>query len=71
MRNLQGDRFLTEQLFWNQSQRKVYSDSFIHIERVDRTLEGIGFVSNEQMTSYTIRRPTAILPTGDMFKQKP
>jgi LPS export ABC transporter protein LptC len=71
MRNLQGDKFLTEQVYWNQTQRKVYSDSFIHIERIDRTLEGIGFVSNEQMTSYTIRRPTAILPTGDLLDKKP
>lgn len=65
MRNVAGDRFLTQQLFWDQSQRKVYSDSFIHVERADRTIEGYGFVSNESMTSYTIRRPSGIFPTSD------
>lgn len=63
MRNIGGDKFLTEQLFWNQYSRKVYSDSFIHIERADRILEGYGFVSNEEITIYTIRRPTGIFPT--------
>lgn len=63
MRNLDGDKFLTEQLFWNQFNHKVYSDSFIHIERTDRIIEGYGFVSNEEITVYTIRRPTGIFPT--------
>lgn len=64
MRNVNGDRFVTQQLFWDQNQHKIYSDSFIHIERSDRILEGHGFDANEAMTTYTIRRPSAILPTG-------
>ena len=40
MKNVDGDRFRTQQLFWDQNSRKVYSDSFIHIERADRTIEG-------------------------------
>lgn len=65
MKNIDGDRFMTQQLFWDQNSRKVYSDSFIHIERADRIIEGYGFVSNETMTSYVIKNPSAILPTGD------
>lgn len=64
MRNINGDRFLTQQLFWDQNARKIYSDSFIHIERSDRVIEGYGFESNENMTTYTVRRPSAILPTA-------
>ena len=41
----------------------MYSDSFIHIERSDRIIEGYGFESNEQMTDYVIRRPSGIFPT--------
>lgn len=69
MRNTAGDRFLTQQLFWNQNEHKVYSDSFIHIDRADRTIEGYGFESNEQMTTYTITRPTGIFPVSDFRKQ--
>lgn len=68
MRNIEGDRFLTQQLFWNQNSHKVYSDSFIHIERSDRIIEGVGFVSNEQMTAYTVRRPTGIFPISEFRK---
>jgi LPS export ABC transporter protein LptC len=70
MRNIAGDRFVTQQLFWDQNTHKVYSDSFIHIERADRTLEGYGFESNEQMTTYTIRKPSGIFPTGDFVSSE-
>ena len=62
MANLQDERFFTELLFWDKKKREIYSDSAIHIEKVDRIIEGIGFVSNEPMTQYTIRRTTGIFP---------
>lgn len=62
MVNTLRDTFLSQQLFWDQAKRKVYTDSFIHIVRSDRIIEGYGFESNENMTAYTINRPTAILP---------
>lgn len=65
MHNDKKDIFLTQQLFWNQRQRKVYSDSFIHIERSDRIIEGIGFTSNDKLTIYNIHRPTGIFPVDN------
>lgn len=62
MVNTLRDTFLSQQLFWDQAKRQVYTDSFIHIVRSDRIIEGYGFESNENMTAYTINRPTAILP---------
>ena len=62
MVNTLRDSFLTEQLFWDQLQRRMYSDSFIHIVRTDRIIEGYGFSSNEQITAYTVNRPTGIFP---------
>ena len=67
MVNTLRDSFLTEQLFWDQLQRRMYSDSFIHIVRTDRIIEGYGFESNENMTAYTINNPTAILPVNRKF----
>ena len=58
--NVMNEKFLTQQL---------YSDSFIHIERTDRVLEGYGFESNEQMTRYTIKRVSGIFPASE-FKSK-
>ncbi len=64
MHNDQSDIFLTQQIFWDQRSHELYSDSFIHIERSDRIIEGLGFTSNERLTSYIIRKPTGIFPVN-------
>lgn len=68
--NTVGERFLTEQLFWDQRAHKLYSDSFIHIERSDRMLEGYGFDSDERLSRYTIRRVSGIFPSGTFRKDQ-
>lgn len=66
--NMQGEKFLTTQLFWDQKQHKIYSDSFIHIEKSDRIIEGYGFESNERMTDYRVRNVSGIFPVEDFKK---
>lgn len=65
IRNTLGEKFLTNQLFWNQREQKIYSDSFIHIEKQGRVIEGYGFESNEQMTIYNVLRVAAIFPASE------
>lgn len=60
IKNLQGERFDTELLFWNQDTQRVYSDKFIRIEQIDRIITGRGFESNQQFTVYTIHKPEGI-----------
>lgn len=60
--NQAGDRFETDELFWDQRKQQIYSDKFIHIEKEDVIIEGIGFESNESMSKYTIRTPSGIFP---------
>ncbi len=60
IQNLQGERFSTELLYWDQKKEKIYSDRFIRIEQPDRIITGHGFDSNQQMTVYTIRKPEGI-----------
>lgn len=62
--NVMNEKFLTNQLFWDQRLHKLYSDSFIHIERPDKVLEGYGFDSNEQLTRYSIRNVSGIFPAN-------
>lgn len=64
MVNVERDSFLTNQVFWDQTRRKIFSDSFVHIVKSDRIIEGYGFDSNEQMTMYTVKRPTGIFPVN-------
>jgi LPS export ABC transporter protein LptC len=63
--NVHNELILTNQLFWSQNDRKVYSDSFIHIEKEGRVLEGYGFVSNEQLTTYHLNKPAGIFPIDE------
>ena len=62
MKSLQGERFETEELFWNQKEDKVYSDRFIRIEQEDKIITGVGFESNQNMTRYTIRESRGVFP---------
>ncbi|MCM1028043.1 MAG: LPS export ABC transporter periplasmic protein LptC [Pseudoflavonifractor sp.] len=59
-----GQRFLTQQLWWDKLHHTVYSDSFIHIERPERVIEGFGFKSNERMTDYFVTHTSGIFPAS-------
>lgn len=69
VRNMIGEKFLTQQLFWDQKHEEVYSDSFIRVERTDRIMEGYGFTSNSQMTRFKVKNVSAILPM-DEFRNR-
>ena len=60
IQNQQGDKFSTSQMFWDQGEEKIYSDKFIRIEQLDKVLTGVGFTSNQDMTSYQINKPEGI-----------
>lgn len=64
--NIAKEKFLTNQLFWDDRNRKVYSDSFIHIEKSDRIIEGYGFMSNDRLTIYDVRNVSGIFPVSDL-----
>lgn len=58
--NVEGREFDTQQLFWDQKKRRIYSDVPIRITSEEEIIEGVGFVSNEQMTKYSIKRTTGL-----------
>ncbi len=60
--NLEGEQFETPLLFWDQKSESVYSDSSIVITREASVIMGVGFRSNQEMTKYTILRPTGVFP---------
>lgn len=63
--NLEGERFETDELYWNQKTERVYSDSLIKITREKSIITGIGFESNQEMTRYTIRQPQGVFPIDE------
>lgn len=60
--NVEGERFETPLLYWDQKTESVYSDSSIVITRENSIIKGVGFRSNQEMTKYTIQRPTGVFP---------
>jgi len=60
--NLQRETFESEQLFWNQREQRIYSDTLIKITKPTQILTGKGFDSNQSMTKYQIRQPQGVFP---------
>lgn len=63
--NIRKELILTNEMYWDQRDKKVYSDSFIHIERAEQIIEGYGFESNERLTTYTLNKPMGIFPIDE------
>ena len=65
--NTLGDSILTQQLFWDVNDQKIYNDDeFIHIVRQDRIIEGYGFESNQDVTRFKVKRPQLIIPIRNL-----
>lgn len=69
-KNLSGERFYTEELFWDQKNEMVRSDSLITIIQEDKKIVGIGFESNQTFTKYIIHHPTGVFPVEDSDKDQ-
>ena len=51
IRNTKKELIETEQIYWDQTFHEVRSDSFVHIERADRILEGYGEAPGDNSSS--------------------
>lgn len=60
--NVDGEQFETPLLYWDQKSESLYSDSSIVITKARSIIKGLGFRSNQEMTNYTILRPTGVFP---------
>ena len=54
VRNIKGDVFRTEELFWDGLHHELYSNVFSRVVTPERTLQGTYFRSDERMTRYTV-----------------
>lgn len=63
--SLEGKKFETSLLFWDQTEEKIYSDKYIRIEEEDRIITGIGFESNQDMTQYKIFDSQGVFPVSE------
>ena len=54
IRTLDGVRFSSEELFWDQNRHELYSNKFSRVVSPARALQGAYFRSDERMTHYII-----------------
>lgn len=70
MHKAPADLFLSQQIYWDERQSEIYTDSFIHIENATHVLEGHGMISNDRLTAYRIIRPTGIFPIEEDRRER-
>ena len=58
--NTKGERFSTNDLYWDMKRHTVYSDSFIQIETNENIIQGYGFTSSDDFSNYTIKQTNGI-----------
>lgn len=54
VRTIDGLRFSSEELFWDQNKHELYSNMFSRLVTPDRELQGTYFLSDERMTHYMV-----------------
>lgn len=69
--SVKGEKFSTNDLYWDMKKHTVYSDSFIHIERLDNIIEGYGFTSTDDFSKYEIKQTSGIFPVKENQPQGP
>ena len=60
--NLNKEEFYTNELYWDQKEERVDSDSAITIIQKERKILGVGFESNQTFSRYSIRQPKGTIP---------
>jgi LPS export ABC transporter protein LptC len=69
VRTLDGLRYSSEELYWNQDRHELYSNRFSRLITPEREMEGSYFRSNEQLTRYFISNSKGSFMQSDMFKE--
>lgn len=65
IRNVEGTKFNTEELFWDLNKHEMWNHAYMTIITPERTLEGTEFQSNESMTRYSVMNSKGNFPMSD------
>lgn len=65
IRNVEGTKFNTEELFWDLAKHEMWNHAHMTIITPERTLEGTEFQSNEKMTRYSVLNSKGDFPMSD------
>jgi len=60
-----NERLNTEELFWNPTDEKIYTEKFVRIETEDQILLGQGLTADQDFSTYKIEKLTGELTIDD------
>lgn len=64
--NIKGDTLTTSELWWDQNQRKFFSDSTVRIATIDKRISGgKGLEAGQELDWYIIKEPTGTVIMED------
>ena len=66
IRTVDGLRFSSEELYWDQAKHELYSNVYSRLVTPDREMEGTYFRSDERMMHYTITNSKGSFVKGEM-----
>ncbi len=67
--NNKGEKLNTEELVWDNKNKKIYSEKFVSIQTKDEIIYGDGLEANEDMTNYKIKKIRGTIQVKDDLTQ--
>lgn len=67
--NEEGDTIRTEQIFWDEAAKRVYTSANVRIRKKGVILYGRGFESDDRFTNWVINEPQGIISINRKEKQ--
>ncbi len=66
VKNIEKNQQLnTEELFWKETTRKIFTDKFVTIKMENEVIYGTGLDATQDLSNYTIRKPEGIFEIKD------
>ena len=70
VRNIEGLRFSSEELYWDQNKHELYSYKYSRLVTPEREMEGTYFRSDERMTKYMITNSKGSFVKGGVVESE-
>ncbi len=64
--NDKGESMNTDEIYWDQFQRKIYTSKFVTITTPTEILTGEGLEANDDFSSYEIKNPKGIIKRNEI-----
>ena len=61
LNNLNQEQLITEKLFWDRENKKIYTDDFVTLRTKNQIIMGFGFSTDQQFSTYSLSNITGTI----------